>query len=485
MKVHYLPFAAPDAAGHSGLPPELLTAVGARYSRSDEGLQAILDKIDMLHPEKSIDVIYKNVDYGHRSIEDMAVLPIFMDGISIWLAYYIFSMCPTGSGQESSTRYINLSDAGLISDDLLPAFSGISILPRPDVVASDLLPRDAKGQKDAWHAQMSRFFAAYEKATAFWTQAALDHPEVLRLPKELVLAASYGEGKASKTVDRLRRNYVFDRARVFLPIAGKTNMMLVMNTRGWIDLVQFLLAHPVPEAVQLGTLIVEELRKGSPRLVKHAVCKNNYVDFLIRDLVMDANAARICWDMADRDGTEVKVDTHLTVHRGPLPSSMFPLALSGRVNRYSPQGKAMQMTPVTYAIKGIGFAEARDLNRHRPGSKMAPLIPVGFHGASDQVPEGVVDTLGPEREMAFAAVDLANKLLHTGYAGYLYFLPLGFQHEFQHTTTANHFIYAAELRTGPGAHYRYAGHYREWLRQWKETFPETSELIHEGEAEPE
>jgi len=52
-------------------------------------------------------------------------------------------------------------------------------------------------------------------------------------------------------------------------------------------------------------------------------------------------------------------------------------------------------------------------------------------------------------------------------------------------TTADKFIYEAELRTGVGSHYRYAQHLHDALQLWYEQFPETRGLIHEGTAEPE
>ena len=61
---------------------------------------------------------------------------------------------------------------------------------------------------------------------------------------------------------------------------------------------------------------------------------------------------------------------------------------------------------------------------------------------------------------------------------------LGTQYRFEHTTTADRFIYEAELRTGLGAHFRYAKHLRDVLALWYEQFPSTRGLVLEGEAEP-
>lgn len=73
-QVAICPSEASRKAGRPALAPELLAASGARYSRNNEGLASILAKIDPGNPDRSIDSIFRMVDYGHQSIADM-VLP--------------------------------------------------------------------------------------------------------------------------------------------------------------------------------------------------------------------------------------------------------------------------------------------------------------------------------------------------------------------------------------------------------------------------
>src|SRR5436190_1173313 len=113
------PTEASQDAGRQALTPELLAASGARYSRNNEGLDAILAKIDPSNLDKSVDSIFKMIDYGHQSIADMVPVAMFIDGISVFLAYYIWSLCPTASGQESSTRYIKMAADDLIAAETL------------------------------------------------------------------------------------------------------------------------------------------------------------------------------------------------------------------------------------------------------------------------------------------------------------------------------------------------------------------------------
>jgi len=89
MKVTGLALVPPPAA--AGLPkvtPELLASVLARYSRSNEGIHKILEKVDLANPDESIDRILKFVDYGHASIGGLTGgLAIALDDVSMWLAY--------------------------------------------------------------------------------------------------------------------------------------------------------------------------------------------------------------------------------------------------------------------------------------------------------------------------------------------------------------------------------------------------------------
>src|ERR1700683_3464977 len=123
----------PGAADLPKVTPELLASVLARYSRSTEGIGAILAKVDVANPDASIDRILKFVDYGHASIGGLTGgLAVALDGVSMWLAYKIFDIAQMADGQESSTRYIamdpsNVPDAGALGvpEDLAPRWRDI------------------------------------------------------------------------------------------------------------------------------------------------------------------------------------------------------------------------------------------------------------------------------------------------------------------------------------------------------------------------
>jgi thymidylate synthase ThyX len=78
---------------------------------------------------------------------------------------------------------------------------------------------------------------------------------------------------AQKKVQRMKRNYAFDRSRYFMPVGASTNIMMLMSARAWVYLCQQLLSHPLPEPRRLGEAIREELSMAAPRMIRHAKCR--------------------------------------------------------------------------------------------------------------------------------------------------------------------------------------------------------------------
>lgn len=466
-QVAICPSEASKAAGRPALTPELLAASGARYSRNNEGLASILAKIDPNALEKSVDSIFRMVDYGHQSIADMVPVAIFLDGISIWLAYYIWTLCPTAGGQESSTRYLKISIEGLIAPEAL----GIAETDVPE-----------------WRGLMQQCFQAYQSALAVWEELARENPSLMGIPRQLLNDSS---DAAQKKVARMRRNYAFDRARYFLPVSAATNVMLLMSARGWVNLCQHLLSHPLPEPQRAGELIRTELEMAAPRMLRHARSTASNQQALTDEfaaLVQLARRQTRSWAEPSSQGAATAGPSLSVMPPEGVSEAELAKALSHHANRYAPVGSSLQRTAVRFGWAAIGFAEIRDLNRHRTGSKYCPQTPAGFYYALDQLPAAVdarKTGLLKQAEIGRSACLRALERLQRGEPSYIYWSLLGTEYPFEHTTTADKFIYEAELRTGLGAHFRYAKHLRDMLALWYERFPSTKGLILEGSAEPE
>lgn len=459
--VSLCPTDAARAAGRPALTPELLAATGARYSRCNEGLGTILSRIDPNRLDASVDSIFRMIDYGHQSIADMAPVAIFIDGISMILAYHVWSLVPTAGGQESSTRYIRISP-----DLLLP----------PDVLG---IPADLR---DEWAFAMAGAFGRYASLEKVWSDFINANPGELRIPQTLL---ADGSEKAAKQIARIARNFTFDRARYLLPAAASTNMMLVMSARAWASLCTNLSSQPLPEAVALAESLRGELALAAPHMLRHATATDDARAGISREFATRRAIA------ANPPVANPAAHLDILTPDGVGGSDMAT-ALSSHSNRYAWQGAALTRTAVRFSWDAVAFAEIRDLNRHRTGSKYSTLVPRGFYVAADQIPRTDLPSAAEvEGEVSAAATfgdtlaKRARGLLASGDPTYLYWTLLGTEFDFEHVTTADKFIYEAELRTGVGAHYRYAKHFHDALALWYERFPETRGLVLEGAAEPE
>jgi thymidylate synthase ThyX len=437
----------PTAADLPKVTPELLASVLARYSRSNEGIHAILEKVDLANPDASIDRILKFVDYGHASIGGLTGgLAVALDGVSMWLAYKLFELATMADGQESSTRYITMDAANLPT----PAELGIP---------EDLAPR--------WVDVMARAFASYHDEYTRLDALAQAEPERVRVPA----------GAKPAVATRLRKNFALDRARYFIPFATLTNIGLVQSSRMWAQTVKHLdsLAHP--EARAAAQLIRDELLKQSPRLMRHSFAEVSYQRQAEQEL-----ATSLAWGRERLQTAPLADDVWVHVDAATAPwlqePQPVPEALRHRLNRYGHQGTATRRMRVTFAWNNLALAELRDLNRHRTGHRYTPLIQAGFY-LPPEVPRAAHARLLEDQAA------LTRELLERGSPAYVYSLLLGAQTPFEHSTHADKFIYEAELRTGMGAHFRYAEHLSAALQAFCAQVPAARDWVVEGTAEPE
>jgi len=437
----------PSAADLPKVTPELLASVLARYSRSNDGIGAILDKVDIANPDASIDRILKFVDYGHASIGGLTGgLAIALDDISMWLAYKLFELAQMADGQESSTRYITMDATNL------PTPEEIGI---PD----DLAPR--------WTALMAKSFAAYQSEYTRLDELGAAESDRVRVP----------ENAKPAVVNRIRKNYALDRARYFIPLATRTNVGLVQTSRMWATTVKHLDSLPHPEARAVAKLIREELIKQSPRLMRHSFAEESFQAQANQELASSLKMG------LDRLSTAPLADEiWVNVDRSAPPwmaeQQSVDEALKHRGNRYGYQGTATRRMRVGFAWNNMAVAELRDLNRHRTGHRYTPMIQAGFY-----LPEEI--NHADHQALLDEQAALTRELMERGSEAYVYSLLLGAQTPFEHSTHADKFIYEAELRTGMGAHFRYAEHLSAVLHEFFEQVPEAREWVVEGTAEPE
>lgn len=425
----------------------MLASVGAKYSRSNEGLESILASIGD-NQEAAIDRIFRHVDFGHRSIADISPVSIFLDQISMYMALKIWNLCPTAGGQESSTRYIKIS-------------------------------RDSVYERGP---DTDKLFDAYDQSYQLYLEASEIDTSLIGIdrldPEDL------------KT-KRLIRNYAFDRSRYYLPMSCLTNMMMVMSARGWVDLCKYLMSDIYTESRELACKILSELNKVVPRLVKHGGFDSNYSDGIYYEFEQQVAAFHNVDDISANspagpslhilDPNKIDINGDLKFHN----------------NRYGFIGRNIKKISVRYGWEALTIAELRDLNRHRTGVRIFDLTLVGTYFADDQIEILTTHDNDKIRSIGNKLLDLRNEKwlkdvcngclesLQANNQEFVYQLPMGTQTKFTHTTTANFLLYTIQLRTGLGSHYLYSMRMKEIFKLWNDVYPETENYIKAGMAEPE
>ena len=451
MRILALGITPPPAAKENpAITPELLASCLARYSRSSKGMGAILASIDKSDPDKSVDAVFRFVDYGHASIGGMTGgIAVVIDGCSMFLAYKLFELAQFADGQESSTRYIKLDK---------------SAIPEPEEIG---IPAALAGE---WREYLDLAFEIYRETVAALEHAAVENPAIVRVP----------DGANAKVVERLRRNFALDRSRYFIPFATRTNAALVMTARAWAETVKQLDSWPLPETHACAEGLRRELVKFVPRLMRHSM--PDEASSAQARCAIDAAVSRIATGGVSVDAAPDKVAVSLdTAFPAFLPPQQsLRDAFLGKENRYSIAGSGVRRIMVRASWNNMAIAELRDLNRHRTGYRFSPLIPAGFY-----LPPGIVH---PKLDALRAAMrSVIGKLAARGdgSAAYVYGLLLGTQVPFEHSTHLDKFIYEIELRTGMGAHFRYAEHLAAANRELLRAMPGLAPYIEVGSAEPE
>jgi thymidylate synthase ThyX len=245
----------------------------------------------------------------------------------------------------------------------------------------------------------------------------------------------------------------------------------------WAQTVKQLDSLPQYEAREAARQLRTELAKMAPRLMRHSVAESSCEVQAKQEL---ATSLRLGLERLSINGLADQVWVKVDRETPPWMAEEQSVAeaLRHRANRYGMCGTAIRRQRVTFAWNNVSIAELRDLNRHRTGHRYTPLVQAGFY----LPPE--IDRAAHAQLLADQAA-LTRELMRRESPAYLYTLLLGAQTPFEHSTQGDKFVYEAELRTGMGAHYRYAEHLSAALREYFKQVPEAKAWVVEGTAEPE
>jgi thymidylate synthase ThyX len=404
------------------LGPENAAMLQALYSRSAESVDVHLERIEKTGSTKFMENYY--VGYNHKSIADCGSTTLFIEGVSL-LAAKAIQDWPLYSGQETSTRYIDMGQQPIVD---------------PISVSDDAGQRLGRTILDTW--------------MGFYTSKQDQVGDILRrrYPKR--------ENEKQETYDRAIKARTFDVLRGFLPAGVTTQLSWHTNLRQAGDHLEWLMHHPALEirtlAPKLRALLAERYSSSgfdrSMAAVSGVASKN------------DDGARRQEWErrVAEEFTYSAKLGSnpdpmHMT---SPPHSPVWPRYAEMLATR--PRGCVLPhfMTDLgQYSFRFLlDFGSFRDLQRHRNGVVRMPLLDTnwGFE-------KWYLEQLGdPENDDVGGLRDEAVQLIHDQQARILalpvgavdkqYYTALGFQVPCQVTMALPALLYFLELRSGKTIH---------------------------------
>jgi hypothetical protein len=110
--------------------PSLLAFAGARFSRSDKGVEEILKEIKESQNDAGSKLAAIFHGYGHASVADMAQVFIYIENVPLSHAFRFFYETALGGGQERSTRYQdfgNVTPLALLGEEVTLQYQRVSL----------------------------------------------------------------------------------------------------------------------------------------------------------------------------------------------------------------------------------------------------------------------------------------------------------------------------------------------------------------------
>jgi thymidylate synthase ThyX len=208
-----------DVYAVQGADPEVLAYAMAKYSRSALTLKESLKEIGAQRAEQFLNTFY--FQYGHRSIADLAHIPMAIERLSLLAAIALVDE-QRWDGQERSTRYQDFRKSGWFTPAGLGDFSS------------------------EYESAVSGLFGAYDTVSSAMLAA-------------LKRAIAKPDEMKADAYDRTLKARAFDAARYLLPLATNTSLGQIVNARTLETQVSRLLTSEFGEIRTLG----EKLRAAA------------------------------------------------------------------------------------------------------------------------------------------------------------------------------------------------------------------------------
>lgn len=220
--------AGTDVYAIHGAEPEVLAYAMAKYSRSALSMRESLAEISTQRAEQFLNTFY--FQYGHRSIADLAHIPMAVERLSLLAAIALVDET-RWDGQERSTRYQDFQRSGWFTPSLSP---------------------DTRAGFDQAVKSLFSTYGELSEGMANALRGVVARPESMRVD----------------TYERTLKARAFDVARYLLPLATNTSLGQITNARTLESQISRLLSSPFEEIRQLGHRLRDAAKEPAWNLLR-------------------------------------------------------------------------------------------------------------------------------------------------------------------------------------------------------------------------
>lgn len=374
--------------------PEAVAMIQAKYSRDPRSAKIHLDEVAKVGPEGFMAKFY--VGYGHKSIGDCGTTTICAENVSMLVAKAIQDW-PLYSGQEASTRYLDMAN---------------------QPVVNPLGAEEGKMIQDEW----MKFYSHVLET----------------LVPSLKIRFPIKEGEKETIYEKAIKARAFDIARGFLPAGATTYVAWHTNLRQAYDHMKEMRHHPLAEVREVANEILTTLKTKYPSSF-------GYPEYPAEDEYLEKTMKEFAYfdDSSIKEFSyEPRLDlVGLKKHQKILAERPMKTELHQRLREY---GNIVFSFP-------LDFGSYRDLQRHRSAVQEMPLLSTR-HGFFPWYIEQLTPELKKEAAKILAEQEKRIAKLKTSDEIRQYYVAMGYTVTVKITCPLPSAVYIAELRSGDAVH---------------------------------
>lgn len=388
------------------LNPEESAMVQSLNSRSAGGFWNNFLKVEKDGADNFMSLFYSG--YGHKSIADCGSTSAAFDNISMLAAKEIQNWWAY-NGQETSTRYIDVTGLGFINP-----------------------LKNETGERI-----MRQWFAFYEKALP-------------RLIPYLKTVLRKKDGENEKKYNTAIEKRAYDILGAFLPAGTRTNASCHMELRQWDDKYALMLHHPLPEISEIAHVTLAALKERYPStFVKEKTYEES-------EKYRSLYQQKFSYVTKPADSSEVQAAKQYGLlfqanfHDYSLIENEYRSLLEQRPTKTDPPKILNEAGNYRLSFL-IDFRSHRDLQRQRSALQRVPLLSCDF-GFEEWYLDQLPDDLKSEAVELLRNQETLIASLSCEPATRQYYIAMGYKVFDVFTVGLSDLIYIIELRTPTSVH---------------------------------